>query len=71
MAGKTVFLLRDKRTKQFVRHANGKLAIYSEWSLADSRRTDWNTRFNTGKQVLEVVEVEVAVDFKIHNYGRK
>jgi len=71
MAGKTVFLLRDKRTKQFVRHANGKLAIYSEWSLASSRRADWNTRFNTGKQVLEVIEVEVAKDFKINKYGRK
>lgn len=68
--GKVIYLLRNKITKQFVRYpTTGKLEIFLSFELADKEIDNWKTRWHKGRQMLEVVEIEVAADFKIYKKG--
>ena len=66
-----IYVLLHKRTKQAARYSNGNLAVFASYELAERERPDWSTQFGTGKQILDIVPIAVAKDFKIYNKGEK
>jgi hypothetical protein len=68
--GKVIYVLVDRRTKQMLRHANDKPAVYSSIELARSHVQDWGNSYGKGEALATVVELEVSNNFRFYRKER-